>query len=67
MAVPINIGAAARPPRRFTLARNAWYCLDVPDRSRPKLPIPETEGSTESIPGFGTPSAVTCGFDPTAR
>ena len=44
MAVPVNVGDAARPPRRFTLARNAWYCLDAPERSRPRLPIAETDG-----------------------
>jgi hypothetical protein len=43
MSVPINIGDAT-DPQSFTLARNAWYCLDAPDRSRPSLPIPETDG-----------------------
>jgi hypothetical protein len=43
MKDPINIGDATAP-ETFTLARNAWFCLDAPDRSRPSLPIPETDG-----------------------
>ncbi len=39
----INIGAGTAP-ETFTFARNWWYCIDRPDRSRPKLPVPETDG-----------------------
>jgi hypothetical protein len=51
MVVPINVGDAT-DPQSFTVARNAWYCLDAPDRSRPKLPIPETDGLYGIDPGF---------------
>jgi len=43
MSVPINIGPDTAP-ETFTVARNAWYCLDNPKRPIPKLPIPETGG-----------------------
>jgi hypothetical protein len=51
MVVPINIGDATAP-QSFTVSRNAWYCLDAPDRSRPKLPIPEANGLYGIDPGF---------------
>jgi hypothetical protein len=52
MAVPpVNIGDATAP-ETFTLARNAWYCLDDPTRSRPELPIGETEGIYGADPRF---------------
>ncbi|WP_435021469.1 right-handed parallel beta-helix repeat-containing protein [Tundrisphaera sp. TA3] len=51
MAVPINVGPGTAPDS-FTLARNAWYCLDAPARSRPKLPIPEADGVYGEAPGF---------------
>jgi hypothetical protein len=51
MVLPINIGDAT-DPQSFTVARNAWYCLDVPDRSRPRLPIPEIDGLYGVDPGF---------------
>jgi hypothetical protein len=31
-------------PETFTFARNWWYCIDQPERSRPKLPVAETDG-----------------------
>ncbi len=34
------------------LARNAWYSLDTPTRSRPNLPLPETEGVYGTDPQF---------------
>ena len=43
MTLPVNIGPGTAP-ETFVLARNAWYCLDAPERSRPRLPIPEAEG-----------------------
>jgi hypothetical protein len=51
MAVSVNIGPDTAP-ETFTLAGNAWYCLDAPERSRPKLPIPETDGLYGIAPGF---------------
>ncbi|QEH34959.1 hypothetical protein OJF2_35040 [Aquisphaera giovannonii] len=51
MAAAINVGDATEPGS-FTLARNAWYCLDAPGRSRPRLPIPETDGTYGIAPGF---------------
>jgi hypothetical protein len=51
MVLPINIGDAT-DPQSFTVARNAWYCRDVPNRSRPKLPSPETDGLYGIAPGF---------------
>jgi hypothetical protein len=29
----------------FRFARNWWYCADRPDRSRPRLPTPEVDGT----------------------
>jgi hypothetical protein len=51
MTAPINIGPATAPDT-FTLARNAWYCLDAPDRSRPRLPISESDGIYGVDPRF---------------
>jgi hypothetical protein len=39
----VNIGANTEP-KTFKFARNWWYCLDEPTRSRPQLPAPELEG-----------------------
>jgi hypothetical protein len=51
MVLPINVGDSTNP-RSFTVARNAWYCLDAPDRSHPDLPIPETDGRYGIAPAF---------------
>jgi hypothetical protein len=51
MVVPINIGDATGR-EGFTVYRNAWYCLDAPNRSHPKLPISETDGLYGIDPGF---------------
>jgi hypothetical protein len=51
MATPVNVGPGTAP-ETFTLARNAWYCLDAPERSRPRLPIPEADGVYGVDPGF---------------
>ena len=51
MTVPVNIGPGTAP-ETFTLARNAWYCLDAPERSRPNLPIAEADGVYGADPGF---------------
>ena len=51
LAEPINVGPATAPDT-FTLAHNAWYCLDVPSKSRPNLRVPEAEGTYGTDPGF---------------
>jgi hypothetical protein len=51
MVLPLNVGDAT-DPQSFTVARNAWYCLDAPNRSRPKLPIPERDGLYGVDPHF---------------
>ncbi|MFO0952998.1 MAG: right-handed parallel beta-helix repeat-containing protein [Isosphaeraceae bacterium] len=43
VSVPINVGDATDPDS-FTVARNAWYCLDAPRRSRLSLAVPERDG-----------------------
>lgn len=40
---PINIGPNTAP-ETFTVARNAWFCIDDPKRPIPKSPIPEIDG-----------------------
>lgn len=47
----INIGSATAP-KTFTFARNWWYCLDEPARSRPRLPLQEAEGVYGEDPLF---------------
>jgi len=39
----VNIGGGTAP-ETFKFLRNAWYCQDVPGRSRPQLPTPEEGG-----------------------
>lgn len=39
----VNIGPGTAP-ETFRFARNWWYCVDQPERSRPKLPAEETDG-----------------------
>ena len=51
MTAPVNIGPDT-DPGTFVLARNAWYCLDEPAQSRPRLPIPEEDGGYRVEPGF---------------
>ena len=51
MTLPVNIGPGTAP-ETFVLARNAWYCLDAPERSRPRLPIPEAVGVYGIDPRF---------------
>lgn len=40
----VNVGAGTAP-ETFTFARNGWLCVDRPERSQPKLPVPETGGA----------------------
>lgn len=47
----VNIGTGTLP-KTFRFARNAWHCLDRPDRSRPTLPTPETDGLYGQDPRF---------------
>lgn len=39
----VNIGPNTQP-ETFTFARNFWFCRDLPARSRPSPPTPETGG-----------------------
>ncbi|GBC99516.1 hypothetical protein HRbin17_02041 [bacterium HR17] len=39
----VNIGPHTAP-HTFTFARNWWFCLDDPARSRPRLPVSERDG-----------------------
>lgn len=39
----VNIGPATAP-ETFRFAANWWYCEDRPQDSRPRLPVPETDG-----------------------
>lgn len=47
----LNIGSNTSPGT-FRFARNWWYCLDDPTRSRPTLPTPEVTGTYGRDPGF---------------
>lgn len=40
----VNIGGGTAP-ETFKFARNWWYCADRPERSTPKLPTTETNGT----------------------
>ena len=60
MAVPVNVGPGTAP-ETFTLARNAWYCLDAPSGAARGWRSPRPTGCTASIPGSGTPRGATCG------
>jgi hypothetical protein len=51
MVIPVNVGDGTAH-ETFTMARNAWFCLDDPQRSRPRLEIPEAEGSYGVDPQF---------------
>ena len=50
----VNIGPGTAP-QTFRFARNLWYCEDRPDRSRPHLPTPETDGGYGADPLFRNP------------
>lgn len=47
----VNIGPATEPAT-FEFARNWWYCLDAPARSRPSLPSAEVGGVHGISPRF---------------
>ncbi|MGE3309843.1 MAG: right-handed parallel beta-helix repeat-containing protein [Limisphaerales bacterium] len=47
----VNVGGGTAP-NTFQFARNAWYCLDQPSRSRPTLPVAENNGTYGAAPIF---------------
>lgn len=47
----VNVGSGTAP-QTFAFARNFWFCLDNPARSRPHLPTAETNGVYGKDPGF---------------
>ncbi|MBI4585371.1 MAG: hypothetical protein HY717_15265 [Planctomycetes bacterium] len=47
----VNIGPDTAP-ETFQFARNWWFCLDQQARSRPKLPVGETDGAYGKDPLF---------------
>lgn len=51
----VNIGPNTAP-HTFRFARNVWYCVDRPDRSRPALPTPETDGMVGKDPLLRDPA-----------
>jgi hypothetical protein len=54
MVLPINIGPGTAP-ETFELARNVWFCVDQPDRGRPRLDLHEEGGRAGVAPGFLDP------------
>ena len=66
LTTPVNIGDGTAP-ETFTLARNAWYSLDRPDRSRPRLPIDETGGVYGVKPAFVDAEAGDLRLKPDSR
>jgi hypothetical protein len=42
-------------PETFRFARNWWYCLDRPERSRPELPTRETDAVVGRDPRLRDP------------
>jgi hypothetical protein len=51
IATPVNVGPGTAP-ETFEFARNWWYCIDAPARSRPALPTPEKEPAGGADPRF---------------
>ncbi len=47
----VNVGAGTAP-NTFQFARNGWYCMDQPSRSRPVLPVSESDGTYGTEPAF---------------
>jgi hypothetical protein len=47
----VNVGAGT-DPASFLFARNWWYCADDPPRSRPRLPVAESDGVYGEDPRF---------------
>ncbi len=59
----VNIGPGSAP-QTFKFARNWWYCLDRPDRSKPKLPTEETGGIYGISPLFRDAAAGDLRLEP---
>jgi hypothetical protein len=51
MTVAVNVGPGTAP-ETFNVSRNAWYCMDDPDRSRVELPMAESEALYGINPRF---------------
>jgi hypothetical protein len=51
IATTVNIGPDTAP-ETFTFARNFWYCLDDPGKSKPHLPASESDGIYGEDPMF---------------
>lgn len=56
IASAVNIGPGTSP-ESFRFARNHWYAMDDPARSRPHLPTPEVDGSAGVDPLLQNPDA----------
>lgn len=50
----INVGGGT-DPQSFVFAHNLWHARDVPDRSRPTLPSPESHGIVGQDPLLADP------------
>jgi hypothetical protein len=59
----VNIGEGTAP-KTFVFARNFWYCTDSPSKSRPTLPVPETDGVYGKDPQVQETSARRFRLDP---
>ena len=65
LAVPMNVGDATSP-ETFRFARNAWFCIDNPSRSRPELPVAEVESVYGEDPQFEDAEAGKLTLKPTS-
>ena len=50
----VNIGPATAP-QTFRFARNWWFCIDAPAKSKPNLPVPEVDGVYGADPQLNAP------------
>ena len=50
----VNAGAGTEPGS-FRFEGNAWFCIDAPSRSKPKLPVVETKGTYGTDPMLTDP------------
>jgi hypothetical protein len=57
ISTPVNIGANT-DPASFQFSRNLWYAADQPDRSKPDVGSPETEGFYGVDPRFRNAAAA---------
>jgi len=55
MVDAVNIGPNTAPST-FRFARNLWYCIDSPGRSKPSLPTAEKDGIYGKDPLLKDPS-----------